>query len=68
MDRGPGTALASTEADPNGVHCYHDAACGSFPVNGYQSSSYWVTPLWQTPDATTGPAAATRPPTRRRRA
>ncbi len=47
---GPVTALASTEADPNGVHCYDDAPCGSFPVNGYQSSSYWVTPLWLTPD------------------
>ena len=44
---GPVTALASTEADPNGVHCYDDAGCGSFPVNGYKSSSYWVTPLWQ---------------------
>lgn len=50
---GPVTALASTEADPNGVHCYDDAACGAFPVNGYKNSSYWVTPLWQTPDAPT---------------
>ena len=47
---GPVTALPSTDADPNGVHCYDDAACGSFPVRGYQSSSYWVTPLWQAAD------------------
>ena len=50
---GPVTALASTDADPNGVHCYDDAACGSFPVNGYKHSSYWVTPLWQAPDGQT---------------
>ncbi|MET0526163.1 MAG: DUF4082 domain-containing protein [Nocardioides sp.] len=46
---GPVTALPSTEADPNGVHCYDDAKCGSFPVHGYKSSSYWVTPLWLDP-------------------
>ena len=26
---GPVTALPSTDADPNGVHCYDDAACRS---------------------------------------
>lgn len=43
---GPITALRSTNGSPNGVHCYDDAACGSFPVRGYRNSSYWVTPLW----------------------
>ena len=46
---GPVTALPSTDTDPNGVHCYLNAACGSFPVLDYRSSSYWVTPLWQLP-------------------
>ncbi|MDH2414196.1 DUF4082 domain-containing protein [Nocardioides sp. CER19] len=48
---GPVTALRSTDREPNGVHCYEDAICGSFPVRGYRSSTYWVTPLWATPPA-----------------
>jgi hypothetical protein len=47
---GPVTALPSTAGDPNGVHCYDDAPCDSFPVRGYKNSSYWVTPLWQAPE------------------
>ncbi len=44
---GPITALQSAVDSPNGVHCYDDAPCGSFPVRGYRDTSYWVTPLWQ---------------------
>ncbi|WP_104106253.1 DUF4082 domain-containing protein [Nocardioides sp. 616] len=44
---GPITALQATDAEPNGVHCYDDAACVSFPVRAFQSSTYWVTPLWE---------------------
>lgn len=43
---GPITALRATAGEPNGVHCYDDAVCGSFPVRGYRDSTYWVTPLW----------------------
>lgn len=43
---GPITAVASTAGHPNGVFCYDDAVCGSFPVRGFRNSSYWVTPLW----------------------
>lgn len=49
---GPITALRATADDPNGVHCYADAACGSFPVRSYRNSAYWVTPLWEEPIAT----------------
>ena len=55
---GPVTAPPSTADDPNGVHCYEDAACGSFPVRDYRSSTYWVTPLWQ---ATDGPPPGSPP-------
>ncbi|WP_248579529.1 DUF4082 domain-containing protein [Nocardioides sp. InS609-2] len=64
---GPITALRSVDADPNGVHCYDDAECGSFPVRGYRDSAYWVTPLWQEPGggtngSTVGPTTdATKP-------
>ena len=44
---GPITALAGTAERPNGVFCYDNAGCGSFPVRGYRNSSYWVTPLWR---------------------
>jgi hypothetical protein len=43
------------------VHCYDDAACGSFPVRGFRDSSYWVTPLWVGSDGTTPPTAPTEP-------
>ena len=46
---GPVTAIRSSEDNPNGVHCYDDAACDSFPVRPYRDSSYFVTPLWVTP-------------------
>ena len=42
---GPVTAPRSGD-EPNGVHCYDDAVCGSFPVRGFRDTSYWVTPLW----------------------
>jgi Domain of unknown function (DUF4082)/Bacterial Ig-like domain len=56
---GPITALKSTTDEPNGVYCYDDAPCVSFPVRGYQSSTYWVTPLWgsSTSTPTAGPSA-----------
>ncbi|WP_114423000.1 DUF4082 domain-containing protein [Nocardioides houyundeii] len=44
---GPITALQATDAEPNGVHCYDDAACVSFPVRAFRNSTYWVTPLWE---------------------
>ncbi len=47
LTEGPVTALAHTEASPNGVHCYDDAVCGSYPVRGHRQSNYWVSPLWQ---------------------
>lgn len=43
----PITALRSTADVQNGVHCYADAQCGSFPVRSHRSSTYWVTPLWE---------------------
>jgi len=58
---GPVTALRSVDGNPNGVHCYDDGACGSFPVRGFKSSTYWVSPLWQSPE--TGPASPTATPT-----
>jgi Domain of unknown function (DUF4082)/Bacterial Ig-like domain len=56
---GPITALRSVDGSPNGVYCYDDAECGSFPVRGHLSSTYWVTPLWQDPgpDPTATPTA-----------
>lgn len=50
---GPVTALRSTDAEPNGVHCYENTRCGSFPTHGYRSSTYWVTPLWRDSAVTT---------------
>ncbi len=44
---GPVTAVRAKDGAPNGVHCYDDANCGEFPVWGYKSSTYWVTPLWR---------------------
>jgi hypothetical protein len=58
---GPVTALRSVSGSPNGVHCYDDGACGSFPVRGYKSSTYWVTPIWRIPQTT--PTASTGTPT-----
>jgi hypothetical protein len=52
---GPVTALRSVEGDPNGVHCYDDAVCGTFPVRGYRGSTYWVTPLWVSDGVTPPP-------------
>ncbi|WP_426246810.1 DUF4082 domain-containing protein [Nocardioides sp. LHG3406-4] len=63
---GPVTALRSTSESPNGIHCYDDAPCVSFPVNGYRSSTYWVTPIWQDTDAgptEPGPNPPNEPPT-----
>lgn len=63
---GPVTALASTAEAPNGVHCYDDAACGSYPVRPHRSSNYWVSPLWRETggDPGGGPSASpTRNPT-----
>jgi hypothetical protein len=58
---GPITALRSVDGSPNGVYCYDDAACGSFPVRGHRSSTYWVTPLWAGGASVAGsPAAAPR--------
>ena len=71
---GPITALRSTDDSPNGVYCYDDAQCGSFPVRGNRSTNYWVTPLWQaagaapsstataTPTSTATPTIDRRPP------
>lgn len=44
---GPIQAVVSSAQDPNGVHCYDDAPCGSFPVRGYRSSTYFISPLWR---------------------
>lgn len=55
---GPITALRSTQREPNGVHCYDDAACGSFPVRPYRSSTYWVSPLWSELAGTAAPPQA----------
>ncbi|CUR62490.1 exported hypothetical protein [metagenome] len=61
VTRGPITALRATDSAPNGVHCYDVAPCTS-PTDGFRSSSYWVTPLWQdvsdptAPDPTPTPA------------
>jgi hypothetical protein len=41
------TTPASSEESPNGVHCYEDAACGSFPTRPYRDSTYFVSPLWR---------------------
>lgn len=70
---GPITALKATDASPNGVFCYDDAACGSFPTNPWKSSTYFVSPLWTavgavvdpptTIDPTSGPAPTTSSPT-----
>ena len=49
LTRGPVTALRAVEGDPNGVHCYDVAACRSFPRSPYRSSTYWVSPLWESP-------------------
>ena len=57
---GPITALRAAKGDPNGVHCYDDAACGSFPVRSYKDSSFFVSPLW-IQDGTGG--STTNPPT-----
>lgn len=46
LTRGPITALRSVAGDPNGVHCYDVASC-DHPRNGYRSSNYWVSPLWE---------------------
>lgn len=62
---GPITALRSTAADPNGVYCYDDAPCGSYPVQSYRSSTYWVTPLWEesaAAGAPSPPSTGTQPP------
>jgi hypothetical protein len=56
---GPITALRAVDDNPNGVHCYDDQKCGFFPVLGFKSSAYWVTPLWRVP--TTGPAPVPTP-------
>lgn len=60
---GPITALRATADQPNGVHCYADAPCGSFPVRAYRSSTYWVTPLWKEPAANPAAPPSTPPPT-----
>ena len=63
MTEGPVTALAHTEASPNGVHCYDDAVCGSYPVRGHRQSNYWISPLWQRDAGVPGPSPTpTRPP------
>lgn len=59
--RGPITALPSTDTAPNGVHCYDVAAC-TFPSEGFRSTSYWVTPLWQDPVDPTVPTTPTPTP------
>jgi hypothetical protein len=44
---GPITALGSPDSS-NGVYCYDNdpTNCASFPVNTYDDTNYWVTPLW----------------------
>ncbi|MCA1984435.1 DUF4082 domain-containing protein [Nocardioides nematodiphilus] len=59
---GPITAVAATTGHPNGVFCYDDAVCGSYPVRGYRNSSYWVTPLWNGATASGANAAHSAPP------
>ena len=54
---GPITALRSTAENPNGVYCYDDAACGSFPVRGHHNSTYWVTPLWDATSSSSAPSS-----------
>jgi Domain of unknown function (DUF4082) len=46
---GPITALSSPDSSGNGVYCYDNdpANCADFPVNTYQDTNYWVTPLWE---------------------
>jgi hypothetical protein len=61
---GPITALRSEADSPNGVHCYEDSTCGRFPVRGYRSSNYWVTPLWRAlPDSGPSPTPTATPTT-----
>ena len=70
---GPITALRAVDGNPNGVFCYDDQNCGFFPVHGHRDSTYWVTPLWQTPTTTdpvepvpsphTAPTPPGQPPT-----
>jgi Domain of unknown function (DUF4082) len=43
---GPITALSSPDSGGNGVYCYDHDPCAVFPVNTYQDTNYWVTPLW----------------------
>jgi hypothetical protein len=62
VTRGPITALRATDSAPNGVHCYDVAPCTS-PTDGFRSSSYWVTPLWQNASDPTAPTPTTPTPT-----
>ena len=63
LTRGPITALRSVTGDPNGVHCYDVGTC-DYPKNGYRSSNYWVTPLWEVAtSAPVPPQAVPAPPT-----
>jgi len=61
---GPITALRSVKGDRNGVFCYDDQACASFPMRSKRDTNYWVTPLWSEPDAspTSSPSPTTSPP------
>jgi hypothetical protein len=45
---GPITALSSPDSNGNGVYCYDNdpTNCASFPVNTFDDTNYWVTPLW----------------------
>lgn len=61
--RGPVTALRGVADDPNGVHCYDVATqCESFPTRGFRDSTYWVTPIWQTPPGEPVPPPAVAAP------
>lgn len=60
VTRGPITALRATDSVPNGVHCYDVAPCTS-PTDGFRSSSYWVTPLWQNASDPTVPTPTPTP-------
>jgi Domain of unknown function (DUF4082)/Bacterial Ig-like domain len=58
---GPITALRADDGNPQGVHCYDDQQCDFFPVHGFRSSTYWVTPLWRDSATAPGPGPGPAP-------
>jgi hypothetical protein len=63
LARGPVTALRGVAGDANGVHCYDVAKdCASFPMHGFRSSAYWVSPIWANPAGEPVPPPASPSP------